>query len=219
MTGSLIPKALYPLSAVTRGRDISRNRNKPGKLIGVRPAKGPDGKRGTSYRFFGRPLSFIKIPNSGPIDTKYSITILAWIYLGGKGGPIFQYGPRNRGVTFSIKGSKTLFASYSSRRSLSRTRSLRYRLPKLFKWFFVGTSYDYITGIARLFVNYRVVKQRRVGRRIRLATNYPAVIGVRRGNYFKGKIACIQVLNMALSSRQMIKRRRTCFSQTGNMCQ
>lgn len=213
--------AVYPLNSFIKGRDISRQGNKPGTLKAVRPAKGPDGKRGTAYRFFGRPDSYIEFPNSGPIDTKYSITILGWIFPeGGKGGPIFQYSPDKWGVHFWITGrrSRTLFARYASRRSLAQTLPLRYRLPRLFRWYFVGTSYDYKTRIARLFVNDRVVYQRKIGRNIQLATNFPVRVGVKKGDnrYYKGKIACLQVYNMALSVKQVIKRRRKCFSRTGN---
>ena len=215
-TGSLRPKAIYPLNRITKGREITRNRNKPGKLGVVRPVKGPDGKRGSAYKFFGRPNSFIELPNAGPIDTKYSITILAWIYPENKAGPIFHYNPSGWGVHFWVVNRGTIFARFTSRKSLASTPAVYYPLPKLFKWYFVGTTYDYKTGVAKLFVNYRLVAKKRIGR-IKLATNYPVRIGVKKGDarYFKGRVSCVQVYNMALSSRQMINRRRKCFSRTG----
>ena len=54
-------------------------------------------------------------PNRGKIDTRRSITLLAWIYHTGRAGPIFNYMPNGWGVHFWMVTPKTLFARFMRR--------------------------------------------------------------------------------------------------------
>lgn len=204
--------AIYPLSYRTKGRDISVFSNPSGTLGYVRPAKGPDGRPNTATRFFGKPNSFIQFPNTGRLDTRRSITFLAWIYHEGHAGPIFNYMPNGWGVHFWMVSPRTLFVRFTRRRGRHFTHALASRRVVPRRWQFVGATYNGRTGVAKLFVNGRFTARKYIGK-IRLATNYPVRMGARIGDrrYFRGRISCMQVYNGALTRSQINSKRRKCF--------
>ena len=204
--------AVYPLSSSTRGRDIGRYRNPSAYLRGVRSAPGPFGRAGASYYFYGRSNSYIQFPNRGRLDTRYAITLCAWIFHQGRAGPIFNYMPNGWGVHFWMITPRILFARFTKRRGRRSSRHVASRTVQPGRWQFVGCTYDQRTGRAKLFVNNRFTANRYVGR-FRLATNYPVRMGARIGDgrYFRGRISCMQVFDKALNRRQILRRRRRCF--------
>lgn len=212
MTGTLRAVGLYPLNGLVKGRDISISRNPAGRLHHVRPAPGPDGFQGTAYHLYGRSNSYIDLPNRGKLDTKQSITILAQIFHTGKSGPIVHYHPSQWGVHFWMTSPKTLYVRFMKRGTRGATASLHSNKVRPNRWQYVGATYNRITGIAKLYINSRVVARRRIGR-IRLATNYPIRVGAKVGDgrYFRGRISCIQIYNRALTSRQIAARARRCY--------
>lgn len=187
-------------------------RNPKGKLGYVRSAPGPDTYPGGSYQFFGRRDSYIEFPNRGKLDTRRSITIIAWIYHEGRVGPIFNYMPNGWGVHLWMVSPRTLFVRYTRRRGRKPTKALSSRKIKPLKWQYIATTYDYITGYAKLYLDGKVIAQRKIGR-IRLATNYPVRMGARRGDrrYFRGRISCVMVFDVALNPNQIARRKKRCF--------
>ena len=187
-------------------------RNPKGKLGYVRSAPGPDTYPGGSYQFFGRRDSYIEFPNRGKLDTRRSITIIAWIYHEGRAGPIFNYMPNGWGVHLWMVSPRTLFVRYTRRRGRKPTKDLSSRKIKPLKWQYIATTYDYITGYAKLYLDGKVIAQRKIGR-IRLATNYPVRMGARRGDrrYFRGRISCVMVFDVALNPNQIARRKKRCF--------
>ena len=206
--------AVYPLSSSTRGKDVSTNGNPPGRRSYVRNTRGPDGVPGTATLFYGRANSYIQFPNRGRLDTRRSITLLAWIKHLGRAGPIFNYMPNGWGVHFWMVTPRTLFVRFTRRRGRRFTPAVTSRTVRYRTWEYVGAEYDYRTGIARLFVRNRFVASRRIGR-IRLATNYPVRMGarIRDKRYFRGSISCMQVYKKALTARQILTRRTRCFKR------
>ena len=204
--------AIFPLNGATKGKDISLRRNAGGILRNVRPAKGPDGTRDGAYQFYGRSNSYILFPNRGGLDTKLSITLLAWIYHEGNAGPIFNYMPNGWGVHFWMTSPRTLFVRFTRRRGRRFTKAVVSRTVLPRRWQFVGATYRFRTGVAKLFVNSRFVARTRIGR-IRLATNYPVRMGARIGDgrYFRGRISCMQVYNGALSRWKINSKKQRCF--------
>lgn len=204
--------AIFPLNGAIRGKDISLRQNPRGILRNVRPAPGPDRTRDGSYQFYGRSNSYILFPNRGGMDTKRSITLLAWIYHQGRAGPIFNYMPNGWGVHFWMISPRTLFVRFTRRRGRRFTRAVISRTVSPNRWQFVGATYSQKTGVAKLFVNSRFVVRKRIGR-IRLATNYPVRMGARIGDgrYFRGRISCMQVYNGALSRFQIKTKKQRCF--------
>lgn len=203
--------AFYPLTIQYRGYDVGPNKNPAGQLNNVRPAPGPDGRTGGSYSFRASPDSFIEFPNTGKLDTKNSITLLAWVNPKGGVGPIFNYNPRGFGVHLWVTRVGRLFVRFV-RRTRVYTQPLISRRLRRRSWSFVGATYDQKTGVATLYVNDKAVASKALGR-IRLATNYPARMGARIGDrrYFRGWITCMQVYDVALPLRLIRIAKRLCF--------
>ena len=204
---------MYALNTKTRGRDISLSRNPAGRLVNVRPAKGPDGTRGGAYRFLGKVYSYAEFRNTGKLDTKNSITLLAWIKHTGRSGPIFNYNPRGWGVHFWMTSPSQLFARFT-RRNRRQPAPVVYNRMRRGRWQFVGATYNKRTGVAKLFVNNRFVAKRYIGR-FQVATNYPVRMGAKNDRrdrrYFRGSISCMQVYGAALSRRAILKKKKRCF--------
>jgi len=203
--------AFYPLTSVYRGVDVSISKNPPGILSHVRPAPGPNGRPGHSYQFFANSKSYIHFPNQGKLDTRKSITLLAWVNPEASTGPIFNYNPRGWGVHLWVIHSNTLFVRFNTRQGRTTTAITSTRLrPK--SWNFVGASYDYRSGIARLFIDAVKVYEKKIGR-FTISTNYPTRMGARIGDgrYFRGRITCMQVYDKALNEAQIREARRLCF--------
>ena len=205
---------MYPLTISTRGRDISLYSNPTGIPRGIKYVRGPDGRPNTAIRFSGNPNSYVEFPNRGKLDTKRSITLLAWIFHEGRAGPIFNYMPNGWGVHFWMITPRTLFVRFTRRRGRRFTAAVTSRRVLHRRWQFVGATYDGRKGIAKLFINNRFVARRGIGR-IRLATNYPVRMGARVGDkrYFLGRISCMQVYGQSLTSSQILRRKKRCFTQ------
>ena len=208
------PRAVYPLNKIY-GRREKTSRNRPARFSGVRFASGPRGKPGQSVQFYGRPNSYVELPNrrGGRLDTTKSITLLAYVLHQGRSGPIIQYHPGAWGVHLWMISPTKLFVRFTKRRGLRFTSPListRYFRRGRFNW--VGATYNQRTGIAKLFINKRFVARRRIGR-IYLSTQYHVRLGARRGDrrYFRGRITCAQFYDKALTARQIRQSRRRCF--------
>lgn len=213
--------AIFPLDKESRTKDITKN-NPPGIPSNVRPAPGPDGRPDGATLFTGSSNSFIEFPNNGKLDTRRSMTILAWIYHNGRSGPIFNYDRRDFGVHLWMVGPRVLFVRFV-KRSRRRTSSVATysRKPRYRAWNYIGATYDYNTGVATLWLNSRPVARQSIGR-FDLATNYPIRMGARIGDRraFRGKISCVQVYSVALTAKQIRGARKRCFKKSKfyNLC-
>ena len=201
------PVALFPLNSTFETREI-KNRVAAGVPSGVTLALGPDRVAGGSYEFSGHRNSFIEFPNSegGPLDVRYSITMLCWVYHSGQGGPLFDYRP-NRAwgvhlvVSWAFHGQ--LAVRFTKRDYSLSTHLLRTALAG--GWKFVGATYDHSTGDAKLWVDGFVGKTLNIGAGLNLATQESTRMGVNNyyQKYFKGKIAQMQVYDKALTQEQI----------------
>ena len=201
------PVAFFPLNAVYGTKEID-NRAVKGIPHGVTLAPGPDGRPNYSYKFSGSSNSYIEFPNriGGPLDVRYSMTILCWIYYDGKGGPLFNY---EKGTTWGVHfwvtpGSGNLFVLFI-KRDYSGTKDLSVRASLAGGWKFVGASYDRSSGEAKLWVNGAAVQTLNIGAGLELATQDVIRMGVRSGDgrCFKGRIAQMRIYNRALSQEQI----------------
>lgn len=210
VTGSAAARVIYPLNGVTRGRDISINRNRAARLVNVKPAPGPDGLPLGSYYLQGIANSYILFPNKGCLDTKNSLTIVVWVYPEGS-GPIFHYFPRGWGVHLWMKNPRTLLVKFVPR-SLQTISVVTSRRIKPKTWNYIAATYDYVTGLATLWNDAIPISQRNIGK-IQLATNYPAISGKkpRDRRIFRGRIACLQIYDRALTGRQLRRIKKKCF--------
>lgn len=210
VTGSAAARAIFPLSGLTRGRDISINRNAAARLVNVKPAPGPDGLPLGSFHLQGTANSYIYFPNTGCLDTKNSLTIVLWVYPEGR-GPIFHYFPKGWGVHLWLKNTRTLLVKFVPR-SLQTISVVTSRKIRPRAWNYIAATYDHVTGLATLWNDAIPISQRNIGK-IQLATNYPAISGkkLRDRRIFRGRIACLQIYDRALNGRQLRSIKKKCF--------
>ena len=198
------PVALFPLNSTFETREI-KDRVAAGVPSRVTLALGPDGVDGGSYEFSGYRNSFIEFPNreGGPLDVRYSITMLCWVYHSGQGGPLFDYRPNGAwGVRlWTLHGQ--LFFRFTKRDYSLTTRLLH--TARAGGWKFVGATYDHSTGDAKLWVDGFVVQTLNIGAGLDLATQDSIRMGAKNydGRYFKGRIAQMQIYDKALTQEQI----------------
>ena len=195
-------------------------------MKGLSFIQGPDGHPQGAYYFPGlrrtrgrrRRGSYALIPNDGCLDTRYSITIIAWIYPE-KPGPIVHYNPKGWGLHLWLTHPNELYFRLMPRRGSRRNvKPLTTRSLKPYTWNYISATYDHRTGLATLWINGNPASQRNVGKfTLGLATDYPVVVGQRPGDrrMFRGRIACLQIYNRALTRAQIVARQKQCF-RTGN---
>lgn len=197
------PVALYPLNSVYTTSDMMGNQP-TGIASNVQLAPGPYGDPNGSYQFFGLSNSYVELPNNGALDTQYSITICMWVYPEGQDGPLLQYRPSGAdwGVHFWVVSGLLYFRPEKS--SSAFTSPLQAPFSNTWQWNYVAASYDYSTGVARVWVDGTEVKQLNVGVSP-LSTNYNVRMGVKDDDSrrFKGRIARVQVYNIALNLGQV----------------
>ena len=196
------PIALFPLNSTFGTKEI-KNRVTEGHASEVSLAPGPDGVAGGSHEFSGSRNSFIEFPNSkgGPLDVRYSITMLCWVYHGGQDGPLFHYRRNGAwGVHLSAFNDQ-LLVRFTKRDSLLTSRLWHTALAD--GWKFVGATYDNSTGNAKLWVNGNVVQTHYFRAGLELATQYSVRMGANGWRYFKGRISQMQVYNEALTEEQI----------------
>lgn len=179
--------------------------NQPnGITSNVELAVGPHGNSQGSYQFSGSHNSYIELPNNGGLDTTYSITVLMWVYWEGSSGPIFNYRPSGTWAVHLFIANGNLFCRFVTRNDQFTTPLVSPSVLTVGKWYYVGASYDYSTGVARIWIDGVEVQMLNLGA-FTLATVGNVRIGVKSDDirYFKGRIAKVQVYNIALNMEQI----------------
>ena len=157
----------------------------------VQLADGPDGEYEGSYQFLGTQNSFITLPNLGGLDVQYSLTVLMWVYLQGQDGPLFNYRPSGDWkVHIWLANGGKFYSSMVKRGGPMLTHSQSPAPLMIRQWAYVATSYDYNTGITRMWVDGIEIDQLHIGVQS-LTTNYDVRIGVKDddGRRFKGRVS------------------------------
>lgn len=189
------PIAVYPLDIYSKTSDI-RGRNTQGISYSIRYYPGPYYRPNKSTYFYGRRSSLIRFPNNGRLNTKSSITLIAWVYPESS-GQIFEF---MRGVNLRASRSDTLYFRVDPRQPALTGRVLR---PK--KWNYIAATYSARTETATLWLDSIPVAHRRIRKSV-LKTDGSAYMG----RYFKGRIMCMQVYKVALHRRQLEKLKHLC---------
>ena len=221
MTDELpVPAALYPLHGRYGTSDISPNNNPPGIPSDIQLAPGPYGHPKGSYQFFGRYTSYVEIPNNGGLDTTYSITVLAWMKRENDNGPIFNYGTNLWAFHLWIVDGK-LFGRAVTRYNGRLLNPVSSSQPVLMSWLYVGLTYDYSSGVMKLWINGNAVDQTIAGS-AKLTTNFDVRIGAKDDindpRYFQGRICCVQVYSKALSQQEIIAVQNRIINTGGYWC-
>ena len=202
---------MFPLNARYKARDVIGG-NPPGIMNLVITATGPDGHEGGALSFLGIPESYIEFPNDGKLDTKDSLTILAWIFPE-KEGPIFNFKTDGWGANLWLAQSRKLFAHFVERgqHKISKVEPLQSTKVIPNQWNFVGATYDHTTGAAGLWINGKFEDSKNLGN-IELATNYSIRMGARDGDKrnYQGRISCLQVYDVSLTADQINNARDNC---------
>ena len=170
--------------------------------------------------FSGRSSRYVEIPNNGGLETKFPITILAWVNRENDNGPIFNYGTNIWAVHLWIV-DETLFG-LAVVRQIGQFLDPAQSPSKLSKsWQFVGLTYDYFSDIIRLWLNGNVVAKPLAGS-AEQSTQFDVRIGAKDDTndprYFKGRICCIQVYSRALNQQEVIAVQNRTINTGGYWC-
>ena len=216
-----MPVAFFPLRGANGTVDLSPNGATEAKSYGITFAPGPFGNPNGSFFFSGMNDSFVHLENNGELDTRFSTSIFSWVYLQNSTGFIYKYETAYAFFTCSLKvfhQSLGVRVTYMDRKTLKAYFLYKRNILKLDKWNFIGTTYDYQTGIATIFVNNSVVTQRVLKVNMELSTASEVLIGGtnRWNRFFRGRISCLQVYNQALSIEQIVKVKTRC-NKTGEL--
>ena len=171
-------------------------------------AIGLNGDIGGSYRFSGHTNSYIEFPNDGGLDLKHSITLLCWLYPENThDGPIFNYKSSGEwAVQFWIRLNGNSFVHFRNREYIATSHPLWTNQPlTTHQWHYIGASYDYITGMASLWVNGVRVVEKNIGAGVTLGTQDNVRVGVKADDprYLTARIASMQFYDVALTAEQI----------------
>ena len=205
--------AFFPLNGQYDTTDISHSYNLPGQASGVELAPGPDGSAGGSYQFSGNLNSFIHFQNNGGLDTRYSMTFLAWIYHEQTEGPTFYYdGPEN-GIRFMLTKAGRFFASFRNS-TFFYMKTVTSAILQRKTWHFVGASYNYISGEFMLWINGSIAKKNVIDSPSELATQQSVSMGAIPGeaSKYKGRISCVQLFDRVLTELEIEDAKESCFT-------
>ena len=210
---SLNPVAFFPLNGQYETTDISHSHNLPGQASGVELAPGPDGSVGGSYQFTGNFSSFIYFPNNGGLDTRYSMTFLAWIYHEQTEGPIFYYSGPEDGIWFKLN-AKGRFRAKVHSQNFSYVETMNSGILEAKTWHFVGASYNYVSGEFILWINGSIYKEKVIDSPSELATQQSVVMGAIPGHAdrYKGRISCVQLYDRVLTELEIEDVKQSCFT-------
>ena len=138
------------------------------------------------------------------------MTLLVWVFLENTGGPIFQYGVDVYGVHFWVDVDY-LFCAFPARSGIYLSPLHSGKLNRG-AWNFVGASYDYHSGIEKLWIEGKVNEEQNIGTH-ELSTSGAVRMGVLTGydRFLEGRISCMQVYNKALTEREVQAVRGLCF--------
>ena len=212
--------ALFSLSGTNGTEDMSPNGAIKADSNNIKFAPGPYGNPNGSFYFSGiNSSSYVKLRKSAQLDTRFSIGVFAWVHLDNSSGPIYMHELPNKYYGLSLWVSHSTLGvkvRYVDRTTLSRYILLKANVLEEYSWNFVGTTYDYHTGVASIFVNNNTVMRKYTKSKMELATYSIVRIGAmkKRKVFFRGRISCLQVYDQALSVDQIIKVKARC-NQSG----
>ncbi|XP_035663462.1 collagen alpha-1(II) chain-like [Branchiostoma floridae] len=200
----------WPLNEEHGARDVSGYGN-DGVTFSTGVSEGPGGQTGGAMYFHGVAGSRVEFPNNGALDARSYITLQAWIYPQETGeGPIFNYQPAGStgwGVHFWITGGgNNLYITFVNRNSQARDPLQQSGITQN-EWQFVTATYHRTSGVQKLYRNAVEIGSDDLGD-VDLGTQFPVAMGARPPftgdtRAYKGRIAHMQVYNIALTQAQI----------------
>ncbi|XP_070535747.1 uncharacterized protein [Ptychodera flava] len=200
---TMYPIGLWPLNEAYGAKDATEYGN-DGGVTGVSLTTGPNGETNGAYYFTGSTGSYMEISNDGSLDTEYSITMLLWVYPESSEAPLFHFYPASWGVYLWQIATTELHCRFTFRDGSTPT-TLVADVLTLNEWHYVGASYDYNTGLAKLWYNGEDVDVQDIGIKT-LRTNYNIRVGYQGhdNRVLKGRVSCLQLYDRALSGDEIM---------------
>lgn len=200
--------AYYPFNGNVN--DESGNRNH-GIVSGALLTEDRNGNPDSAYVFDGTD-DYIEIANSESLDTRLSISIFAWVFSQGDSGPIVNYSTDSVDAVHLWEtgtgdcGSDALFVKFVKRgyTNPSTPYVCKGNVLTDSEWKFVGATYDFQTGIAKVWLNGVAISSKNIGSN-EIGTQYPIRIGLIENDsrFFKGKIDEIRIYNRVLDETEI----------------
>ena len=146
------------------------------------------------------------------------MTFVAWMRPENSAGPLLSYRANDRGGVRVWLESPNILAALFEIRDTVLPFSIKSDKIRLNAWNFVAASYDYSAGTMKLWIDGREVASYNVGRN-EIATQGHVRIGAVAGgsNFFKGRIACVQIYNKSLTEAEINAVKDRCPVK-GNEC-
>ncbi|PFX15365.1 G-protein coupled receptor GRL101 [Stylophora pistillata] len=203
-----IPVALFFVGDTNKTVDLSPGGTSIAVLSDIALAPDPFGNPNSSL-FLGTSSSHVELENHGEIDTRFSMSVFAWVHLSNSStGPIIDYGC-SMTVLHSTLGVEVIFKE----RHTSKSYLLHKKgVLKANSWNFIGFTYEYYSGVATIWVNENIVIRELLLAKMELATYENVIVGASKNRkmQFRGQISCLQFYEQALSVDQIIKVKARC---------
>ena len=207
-----LPVALFFVGGINKTVDLSPSGANMAVLSDITLQPGPFGNPSGSL-FLGTSNSHVELENRGEIDTRFSMSVFAWVHLSNSStGQIIDHGC-SMTVFHSTLGVEVLFKERESSRSYLIHKK---GVLKENSWNFIGVTYEYYSGMATIWVNDNIVMRKIVLAKMELATHENVIVGALRNRkmQFRGRISCLQFYDQALSVDQIMKAKIRC-NKTG----
>ena len=200
--------AFFSLSGINGTVDKSPNGATKAVSGHIKFALGPYGNPNGSFFFSGINSSYVELTNTGELDVRFSMSVFAWVYLNNSDGQILKNGC-SMWVFQSTLGIEVRFVDRKTFKvSLLQTKNVLVQNS----WNFIGTTYDYKTGIATVWVNNDTVMRKSIGAKMELATQKYVRVGAssNQEKQFRGRVSCLQFYDQELSVDQIIEAKARC---------
>ena len=211
------PLGLFTLSGANGTIDKSPGGSTLAGSSNITFAPGPFGNLNGSFFFKGNNQSYVTLKNTGHLDARFSTAVFAWVYLNNSNGLIYKYEgserPNYYGCWMQVFPSDlAVKVRYMNRNGSGNYVLYKMNVLKANAWNFVGTTYDYHTGLVTVFVNNSTVIERFITARMELATQYWVRVGSSKiqAEHFRGRISCLQIYSQALSVDQIMLIKTRC---------
>ena len=203
-----LPVAFFSLSGANGTVDRSPNGATKAVSSHIKFAPGPYGSPNGSVFFSGINSSYVELKNAGELDARFSMSVFAWVHLDNSDGPIFKYGCS----MWVFRATLGVEVRFVDRKTFKVYRLYKENVLVEKTWNFIGTTYDYHTGIAAVWVNNDTVMLTSIGAKMELATQTDVRVGAssNQENHFRGRVSCLQFYDQALSVDQIIEAKARC---------
>lgn len=179
---------MYPLNASSGPNETSLDPHLNGETNNMPQQDWLNG----SFYFPGLANSYILVNHNGSLDLMHSFTITAWIFPVGNSGKLIVY---EEGVALYHE-TKSLVGILLFKDKHYKKQQLKLLGLEISSWNFVGFSYNFLTGYAKLFIGSGSVNMsRKVGNRKLLATDG----SIKIGSSFKGGISHVLFYDVYLN--------------------